>query len=241
MHGRIRSHRRAAAALLAAVALAQLAGCGGGSGAPRTTTQQLTPNELNTTPRSSVSVDGASLRSGVYAAHAAIGPDANGTNTYARAVWNVSWREGDTVHYSARFRLPRGFLAAMQGEVDLMRWDNFGDDPSCEDAGGLVIFNEDKALHVVLWPCTGGGGSLITGPMPTEDTWHTLEVRQTFSSSSPRSELYVDGVRAGLSSMPNFHRLPIDRLRFGIVGITAGAQRNPLRLSFADPQFGVGV
>src|SRR5690606_20146754 len=32
-----------------------------------------------------------------------------GSNGYARGIWNVGWRDGDTVTYSAAFYLPNGF------------------------------------------------------------------------------------------------------------------------------------
>lgn len=167
-----------------------------------------------------------------YAAKATYSGTGNG---YARGVWNVDWQPGETVGYGAYFYLPAGFHAAMQGQVSLLRWDNFGAYPTSDnDKGGIAIFGSDRKAYLVRTRDTQGQDQLV-GPFTLpEGRWFELEVVQRFSTNEPYSEVYRDGELVGASSAPNFYGRPIDRLRVGIVAIDAERQRNPLTLYFDE-------
>ena len=70
-------------------------------------------------------------------------------NGYARGIFNGSWKEGQMLTYGAAFFLPRGFKAAMGGQVALMRWDNFRSHPAHADHGGIVIDGGDKRARLI--------------------------------------------------------------------------------------------
>src|SRR5215203_4585703 len=60
-----------------------------------------------------------------------------GDNGYSRGIWNVHWEDGEDVWFGAAYYLPPGFLSKVQGQVDLMRWDNWLSHPSDTDWGGV--------------------------------------------------------------------------------------------------------
>jgi hypothetical protein len=72
-----------------------------------------------------------------------------GANGYSRGIFNVDWADGDDVTYGAAFFLPVGFKAAMQGQVDLLRWDNWTVDPTNTDRSGIIIYNADKKARIM--------------------------------------------------------------------------------------------
>jgi hypothetical protein len=73
----------------------------------------------------------------------------SGANGYARGIFNGRWKEGQMLTYRAAFFLPRGFKAAMRGQVALMRWDNFRSHPAHTDHGGIVIDGDDKRARLI--------------------------------------------------------------------------------------------
>lgn len=162
-----------------------------------------------------------------------------GANGYARGVWSVSWQEGDEVWYSAAFFLPSGFKAAMQGQVDLLRWDDWPSHRSDTEWGGLVIFGSDKRLRLRRFNAAGTADTTLVGPIDLpEGRWVHLEVHQRLSRQAPLSELFVDGQLAGRSTAVNTSGRPIERLRVGLVAIASGRQVNPLTLWFDRAAFG---
>ncbi|HMS62740.1 MAG TPA: hypothetical protein PKD63_10705, partial [Solirubrobacteraceae bacterium] len=162
-----------------------------------------------------------------------------GANGYARGVWSVSWAEGDEVWYSSAFFLPSGFKAAMQGQIDLLRWDDWPSNRSDAEWGGLVIYGSDKRLRLRRFNAAGTADTTLVGPidMP-EGRWVHLEVHQRLSRQAPLSELYLDGQLAGRSTAVNTSGRPIERLRVGLVAMASGKQINPLTLWFDRAAFG---
>ncbi len=162
-----------------------------------------------------------------------------GANGYARGVWSVSWAEGDEVWYSSAFFLPSGFKAAMQGQIDLLRWDDWPSNRSDAEWGGLVIYGSDKRLRLKRFNAAGTADTTLVGPidMP-EGRWVHLEVHQRLSRQAPLSELYLDGQLAGRSTAVNTSGRPIERLRVGLVAMASGKQINPLTLWFDRAAFG---
>lgn len=192
---------------------------------------------------------------GIYALHAAY---TGGTqNAYARAVENVGWNSGDDVWYGEAVYLPVGFKAAMQEEVSLLRWDDYGNSvygscnsdnlnpaPPCDpdsQIGGIVInCGKDSTgkctdLHARLkFSCYHGcPESIVAGPWDIpEGQWTWLEVHQKFSTVAGQAvnQVYMNGTLVGSSTLANTNGYLIDRLRAGLVAIGAGTQTNPLDL-----------
>jgi hypothetical protein len=155
-------------------------------------------------------------------------------NAYARGVRRVRWRTGDDVWYGAAFYLPAGFIASMQGEVALMRWDNWPTYGTAgADVGGLVIWGRDGRAR--LKTGTYRTESTLVGPFDLpESRWFWVEVHQRFAAEDGQAltEVYLDGRRVGDSTRANMTGRTIERLRTGLVAIEAGHQTNPLTLWF---------
>jgi hypothetical protein len=166
--------------------------------------------------------------------------EGNGENGYARGIWNVNWQDGEEVWFGAAYYLPVGFLANVQGQVDLMRWDNWSLYPSEADWGGVSIYGSDHRARLLRFGA-GRPNDTLAGPTTLpEGRWFTLEVHQIRSSQSGSalSELYLDGNLVGRSTAANTYGRPATRVRFGIVAIAAGTQTKPLELNFDDVAVG---
>jgi hypothetical protein len=157
-----------------------------------------------------------------------------GQNGYARGIFNVGWQSGDDVWYSAAYFLPVGFKAAMQGQVALMRWDDYGAHPEAADYSGVVIYGGDKRSRLVIDRiATGTQIELSQAFDLPEGRWFHLEVHQRLGSDSGVNEVYLDGTRITSSNQPNLEPgRGVDRVRYGIVAIASGSQTNPLQLQF---------
>ncbi|MGX6449033.1 hypothetical protein ACVU7I_13335, partial [Patulibacter sp. S7RM1-6] len=196
-------------------------------------------DQLNVTRRSRLDLDPVQRRDGRPALRARVLADAAAGNTFARGVRRVDWRAGDAVVYGMDVRLPRGFLAGVQGEVDLVRWDDYGRGDGAETTGGVALFAGDRRLHLVHSRGDATTDDLL-GPFElTEGVWHRVLVRQRLGTEDASSELWLDGRRLGITDRPNASSFPIDRVRFGLVAIGAGAQTRPLGLWFARPFAGI--
>jgi hypothetical protein len=167
-----------------------------------------------------------------------------GQNGFSRAIYNVDWQDGDDVYYGEAVFLPAGFLNSMQGEVDLMRWDNWTLDPNTTDRCGVVIYGSDKLGHYLCWQNTVSGSSTAQiGPFNLpEGQWNWIEVHEHISQTDGQalSEVWVNGVRVGSSTQHNSFGRPATRLRFGIVAMDAGVQTNALTLYFDRPTVSTG-
>ncbi len=169
--------------------------------------------------------------SGTYSARATY--DGSGENGYTRGIWNVNWQDGEDVWFGAAYYLPRGFDSRIQGQVDLMRWDNWVSHPSDTDWGGVSIYGSDRRARLLRFG-DGRPNDTLVGPIDLpEGRWFTLEVHQHLSNGpSALSELYLDGELVGRSDKPNTYGRPIERIRYGIVAIAEDAQQKPLDLWF---------
>jgi hypothetical protein len=156
-----------------------------------------------------------------------------GANGYARGVFSVDVRPGQDVWYGAALMLPPGFRQSLQGEVDLLRWDNFGLFGAGGDYGGVVVFGSDRRARLLRGRYSGHGTSIAgTFDLP-EGRWFWLEVHQRLSTGGDaRNEVFVDGRRVGASHEPNSFGRPIDRIRYGIVAIHAGQQTRNVTVYF---------
>jgi hypothetical protein len=184
-----------------------------------------------------LNVTSAQAYDGTYSAAAHSAANAISANKYSRTIFhNLGWAAGTDVWYGCAFNLPAGFYAKQQGQIDLMRWDNWSDDPTTTDRGGIVIYGPPATGKAYLIRARlGGGGSELVGPFSiSEGRWHWLEVHQRFSAghTSDLSEVYLDGNLVGASSAPNWNDRRITSIRFGIVALNDGTQTNPVDLSF---------
>jgi hypothetical protein len=159
-----------------------------------------------------------------------------GQNGYARGIFNVDWHAGDDVWYSAAYYLPTGFKAAMQGQVALMRWDDYGSHPDAADHSGIVINGGDKHAHLAV-DHLGTSTQYTLGAafdLP-EGRWFHLEVHQHLGSTNAANDVYLDGTRVATSNQANLEPgRGVDRIRYGLVAIADGAQTHPLTLNFDD-------
>jgi hypothetical protein len=157
-----------------------------------------------------------------------------GANGYARGIFEPAWRAGDKVRYGAAFRLPEGFYDSQQGEVDLIRWDNWPLYQRRGDVGGIVIYGSDNRARLIRGHYNGGGGPIGSSFKLPEGRWFTLSVFQRLSRRHPLSKVRLDGSLVTSSRAKNFYGRPIDRIRYGIVAIDAGQQLNNLHLWFDE-------
>jgi hypothetical protein len=156
-----------------------------------------------------------------------------GDNGYARGVFGVNFGPGHELWYGAAFYLPRGFKRSVQGEVDILRWDNFGRYGGGGDFGGVAIFDSDKQGHLTRGRYAGAGDDLAGAFSLPEGRWFWLEVHQYLANNQTAfNEVFVDGHRAAASSAPNSFGRAVGRVRYGIVAMAAGRQKLPLRLWF---------
>ena len=185
------------------------------------------------TDRGELGINSLRTYDGTTSAHATY--EGDGGNGYARGIWNVNWQDGEDVWFGAAYYLPVGFLGNVQGQVDLVRWDNWPAHPFYTDWGGVSIYGSDHRARLVRFGAGRPNNSLV-GPITLpEGRWFTLEVHQRLSAGSGAlSELYVDGKLVGRSTAPNTYGRRIERIRYGIVAIAEGVQTKPLELSFDD-------
>jgi hypothetical protein len=171
---------------------------------------------------------------GALAARAALA--AGDGNGYARGVRRVAWRSGQTVRYAVSLLLPSGFREQVQGQVDLLRWDNWPDAGNAADWGGVAIWGGDRRARLLRFR-RGEPEDVLIGPFTLpEGRWFRLGVVQRLGGGRAASEVYIDGRRIGRSLAPNTYDRPLQRVRFGLVAIDARRQERPLQLDFAAPQ-----
>lgn len=156
-----------------------------------------------------------------------------GANAFSRGLFNVDWADGEDVWYSAAFLLPRGFTDRMQGEVDLLRWDNWPTDPETTDRSGVVIWHGDSRARLVRQKLGVEQVPLGRTFRLPEGRWFLLEVHQRLDrGAGALSEVFLDGRRVVRSTAPNTYGRGVQRLRAGIVAVDAVRQRRPLDLYF---------
>jgi hypothetical protein len=173
--------------------------------------------------------------------------DAGGGNRYARGYFDISsWAHGTDHWFGGAFYLPVGTTNALQGDVALMRWDNWALAQTSQDQfgvwmrgsgtkGGLYLMfnNQQDGEHTVL---------VEPGVRMTEGAWHCLEVRQKLGNDGDAiSELWLDGRQLGSSNRHNTKggRRPVT-LGYGIVAVNAGTQTNSLT-TYVDQAYTAGA
>lgn len=152
-------------------------------------------------------------------------------NAYSRGYFKVRWRDGDDVWFGAALRLPVGFTARMEGQVDLLRWDNYGRLGTHDDRSGVVIHRD--GLASLVRQQLGVEEVDLGAPFPLpEGRWFWLEVHQVLGATDGQalSEAYVDGALLATSTVANTYGRGVDRVRYGLVAVDAGRQRRPLDL-----------
>jgi len=235
-----RTTSRLATALLG---LAMVLPAAGASGSVTATTASLDGNsfsEFTQTNALNGTLATTSTRawSGSYSARATY--SGGGDNGYSRGIWNVQWEEGDDVWFGAAYYLPAGFHANIQGQVDLVRWDNWLSHPNDTDWGGVSIYGSDHRARLLRFGA-GRPNDTLVGPFDLpEGRWFTLEVHQLRSSTAGNalSELYLDGTLVGRSTAANTYGRSATRIRYGVVAIAAGSQTKALELNFDSASMG---
>jgi hypothetical protein len=159
-----------------------------------------------------------------------------GQNGYARVQVGVDWRQGDTVAYGMRFRLPAGFRQAQQGAVDLIRWDNWSLDPQHPDHGGLALGSDGRLRLIAEQRGVEPYRTIVDGVEVPEGEWVEVHVVQTLSPSPgvAHNEVWVNGERVGVSRRPNASGRPMTVVRAGLVSLDSGSQREPIELIFDE-------
>lgn len=167
--------------------------------------------------------------SGAYDARYCGGPG----NGYARGVAAVRWPSGTVRAYGVALFLPVDLTRRQQGEVDLLRWDNYPLYGRDGDYGGVVLFGGDGRARLERGHYAGGAEPLGGSFALPRGRWVWLEVRQRLSDGpDARSTVWVDGRRVVASRAPNAYGREVRRVRFGIVAVDAAAQHRTLRLFF---------
>lgn len=156
---------------------------------------------------------------GRYALQATI--DGTHFAAHSRVVFDGTWAAGETVQYRAAFYLPRGFLANLHAQTDLIRFDNYPDMPQLTERTGVTIYSSDRMLRVFRNKL-GVEQEALVGPVAIKDgQWNVIEVRQVLSSTDgqARNELWLNGNLSGTSSTANTYGNPFRRIRYGIVAV----------------------
>jgi hypothetical protein len=211
---------------------------------PQTLTAHAVRRDLSELPQATVSRGALRVThapgfdtGGAYEARYCGGPG----NGYARGVVGVHWPAGATRSYGMALLLPAALARHQQGEIDLLRWDNFPLYGDRGDYGGVVLFHGDGRARLQRGHYDGGveplGGSFA---LP-RGRWFWLEVRQRLSDGpDARSTVLVDGRVVASSPAPNAYGREVRRVRFGIVAVDDTTQRRSLRLLFDRATVGAG-
>jgi hypothetical protein len=154
-------------------------------------------------------------------------------NGFARGIFNVNWARGSSVWYSAAYYLPKGFKSRVQGQVDLMRWDNY---PSFEQRGdysGISINRHNKRANLVYGIYGGDQRDISKEFTLPEGRWFKLSVHQVLGTAGAVNEVYLNGRRIDRTRTANITpRRRVERIRYGLVAISESRQRKPLTLFF---------
>jgi hypothetical protein len=154
-------------------------------------------------------------------------------NGYARGVAAVRWPAGATRSYGVALYLPAALARHQQGEIDLLRWDNYPLYGVSGDYGGVVLFHGDGRARLQRGRYAGDAEALGRPFRLPRDRWFWLEVRQTLSDGADaRSTVRIDGRPVVVSRAPNAYGREVRRVRFGIVAVDDRAQRRSLHLYF---------
>jgi hypothetical protein len=153
-----------------------------------------------------------------------------GQNGYARGVWFESWPEGSEVLYGAEIYLPSGFYANQQGQISVMRADDWAEHPNDAYRVGLAVYSD--GITRLFYGREGYFQTPIgTGFRIPEGQWTQVLVHQVLSSSAPVNEVSVNGTLLFSNTAANYvANRTVTKMRVGVVAIGAGLQTNPVNL-----------
>jgi hypothetical protein len=199
-------------------------------GAPLAALDSVSARNGYVTKSENVLYDGAPAAYAVY--------EGGGSNGFARGIAHVDWRVDDEVVYAASFLLPEGFHDRIQGQVDIMRWDNWPSHREDADWGGISIWESDRRARLLRFGASRADENVIGAPFGLpEGRWFRLTVRQQLT---PRADAFsavrLDDEVVSWGAAATTYGRPIERMRFGLVAIAGGAQQRPLELFMADPE-----
>jgi hypothetical protein len=189
-------------------------------------------DSVNSSPASgTLRVERGSSYDGTHRLYAQV--PAGPGNRFARGIFSVRWPAGTAVSYAAAIYLPADFYSRQQGDVDILRWDNWSLAQRSQDQSGVTI-RWDHRLTLLYKNLNDGEYTELTpGGVPPLSTgaWHLVRARQVLGGDGQaRNELWVDGRRVASSSIHNVEGRPATALRVGIVAVDATTQTNPLDL-----------
>jgi murein DD-endopeptidase MepM/ murein hydrolase activator NlpD len=154
----------------------------------------------------------------------------------ASGSFKVKWNRGQTVAFGAAFELPSGFHTATAGEQSLLRWSGAREPGGSVEQDAVAIDYSDDTASLVAQTTSGGviTERRLAGPFSVPiGAWFTLQVRQLLGAGSAAySEVYVDGELVATSRAPTFAGRRVNRVSYGIVDLTAGAEQGPVSLTF---------
>lgn len=154
-------------------------------------------------------------------------------NGYARGVMRVNWIPGSSWSYGVALLIPRSFGRAQEGEVDLLRWDNYPLFGPAGDFGGIVLYSSDHRARLERGMYSGASETIGRPFSLPRGRWFWLEVQQRLSAGpDAESHVTVDDRPVITSTAPNTYGRPIKRVRFGLVAIDEQSQTRGLRLFF---------
>jgi len=156
------------------------------------------------------------------------------SNKYARGQFDVNWQGGSDNWYGMAVYLPCDFYEKQQGDVDILRWDNYSLAQRSQDQSGVTIRYDGKLAMLFKNLDTGEYTNLITpASRLAVGKWHWIEARQKLGGDGAAvNELRVNGRSVGSSTTHNYRGRPATMLRFGLVAESSSKQTNPLTLYF---------
>jgi hypothetical protein len=159
-----------------------------------------------------------------------------GKNAFARGLFDVDWTAGADTYYGVAVFLHRGFKAAMQGQVALMRTDNWDAKPVATDRCGVVIDGSNRRAHFRCYQDDRPASvTASVGPFNIPaGRWVWLEVHQHLSTipGAALTQVWVDRRLVGQTTRPNYFGTPVSRVRYGLVADAGASQKKPLTLYF---------
>ncbi len=181
-----------------------------------------------------------------YESSAAMQATVTEKDGYARGIAKLAktgWEHGEEVWWGGAIYLPVGFYAAKQGQIDMLRWDNFEQDAVETERCGIVMQTTDKKFRLVRIKETKEqktlnlSGESVIGPEIKEGEWNFIDVRQVLSKTDGGgvNELWINGALVASSTVKNCSRsdLIVSRYRAGIAA-TNGAQTNDISVIVDD-------
>ncbi len=191
-------------------------------------------DSINAGTHGTLEVDGSRAYEGTRSVHASTPGDSTGLTKYARGIWNVDWDQGSDVWYGGAIYLPEDFYSRQQGDVDILRWDNWALAQRSQDQSGVTIRWDGKLAMLFKNRDTKEYTNLIDPVEPlSAGEWHWIDVRQRLGGDGAAvNELWVDGQKVGSSTTHNWLGRPVTHHRIGLVAQSDGRQSNSLDLWF---------